>query len=85
MELVTDARRLVGSCLQFNIEETIEKDPHVMEVIGESEIVEKVLAALLKDYDAGTLPTGSEDAFPEAWKAYMKTLGNPNPNPNTLV
>ena len=75
MELVTDARRLIGSCLTFNMADTIETDPHVLDVLAEGEICEKVISALLRDYDAGTLPKGSEDSFADVWKTYMKTLG----------
>ena len=75
MELVIDARRLIGNCLTFNMEDTIESDPHVLDVLSENEICEKVFSTLLKDYDAGTLPSGSEEAFSDVWKAYMKTLG----------
>ena len=75
MELVIDARRLIGSCLTFNMADTIETDPHVLDVLAEGEICEKVISALLRDYDAGTLPKGSEDSFADVWKTYMKTLG----------
>ena len=75
MELVTDARRLIGSCLTFNMADTIETDPHVLDVLAEGEICEKVISALLRDYDAGILPKGSEDSFADVWKTYMKTLG----------
>ena len=75
MELVIDARRLIGSCLTFNMADTIETDPHVLDVLAEGEICEKVISALLRDYDAGILPKGSEESFADVWKTYMKTLG----------
>lgn len=75
MELVIDARKLIGNCLTFNMADTIETDPHVLDVLAENEICEKVISTLLKDYDAGTFPKGSGETFPDEWKAYMKTLG----------
>ena len=75
MELIIDARRLIGGCLKYELSDTIEADPHVLEVLAESETCEKVINALLRDYDAKVLPTGPEEGFPEVWKAYMKTLG----------
>lgn len=75
MELVVDARRLVGGCLKYDLEETVEGDPHVLDVLAEAETCEKVISALLRDYDAKALPTGSEEGFAEVWKTYMKTLG----------
>jgi glutamyl-tRNA synthetase len=75
MELVVDARRLVGGCLKYDLEETVDSDSHVLDVLTETAVCEKVITALLRDYDAGALPTGVEDAFPEVWKTYMKTLG----------
>lgn len=71
MELVVDARRLVGSCLQYKMDETIEDDPHVLDVLKDTETFEKVLSTLLRDYDAGTLPKGGEEAFADAWKGYF--------------
>ena len=75
MELIIDARRLIGGCLKYELSDTIEADPHVLEVLAESETCEKVINALLRDYDAKVLPTGPEENFPEVWKTYMKTLG----------
>ena len=75
MELVTDARNLVGNCLTYNLAATIEEDPHVLDVLAEAEICTKVIAALLRDYDAGVLPRGPEESFPDVWKTYMKALG----------
>lgn len=75
MELVVDARRLVGGCLRYDLEETVEGDAHVLDVLAEAETCEKVISTLLRDYDSKALPTGSEEGFAEVWKTYMKALG----------
>jgi len=75
MELVTDARSLVGKCLSYNLHDSLKTDGHCLEVFEDGGAFEKIVPALLRDYGAGKLPTGSEANFGELWKAYMKDLG----------
>lgn len=73
MDLTTDTNRLVGNCLQFNAALSLETDSHVIEVLNEGLYV--IIKALVDDFEAGTLPTGTESNFNDLWKAYMKALG----------
>jgi glutamyl-tRNA synthetase len=73
MELVTDARKELLAVLSYPLEETMTNDPHVSEILDDS--YDTVVNALLRDFDSGVLPTGSEENFSELWKAYMKSLG----------
>jgi len=75
MELTIDSPVLVGNCLKFPIEDTLASDSHVIEVLEQSESLQKIIDALISDFDAGKLPTGAEDKFAEVWKAYVKQLG----------
>ena len=75
MELVVDARRLVGACLRYDLEETLRSDPHVLEVLEASEAFDAIVKRLVADFDSGALPSGGEENLAELWKAYMKTLG----------
>lgn len=74
MELLTDSKRLVANCLQYDVEHTLHTDEHVEEIIR-AESFPAVVSALLHDYQSGTLPRGTETDFSALWKAYMKDLG----------
>jgi glutamyl-tRNA synthetase len=75
MEVTTDTKRLVVSCLEYNMTHTLRHDAHVEELLI-SEALPAVVQALIADYHSGTLPrTTGDPAFTEAWKAYMKDLG----------
>lgn len=75
MELIVDARHLIGDCLTYKLDETIANDPHVIEVLENEEGLQTIVKTLIRDYDAGTMPKGNEDTFQELWKTYMKNLG----------
>ena len=75
MELTIDAPKLVGNCLKFHLEDTLRSDPHVLEVLQQGESLQKIISAIIGDFEAGKLPTGSEEKFAEVWKAYVKQLG----------
>lgn len=76
MELTIDATPLVGNCLQYPMEKTLQSDSHVLEVLQQSESLQAIAKALVADFEAGKLPTGKEGgAFADAWKAYVKQLG----------
>ena len=74
MELTTDSYRLVVSCLQYTIDNTLANDEHVMEVL-QSASLPIVISTLINDFDSHVMPRGEENTFPELWKAYMKGLG----------
>ena len=73
LELTIDARRLIGSCLGYPLQDTFANDPHVAEVISDG--FKDVASAIIRDFKAGKLPTGAEENLPELWKAYVKDLG----------
>ena len=73
LELTIDARRLIGSCLGYPLQDTLANDPHVAEVISDG--FNDVASAIIRDFKAGKLPTGAEENLPELWKAYVKDLG----------
>ena len=73
MELTVDARRLVASCLEYPLSETVETDPHVVEVLEDG--FKEVSSAVLRDFKAGVLPTGANENITEAFKTYVKGLG----------
>ena len=73
LELTIDARRLIGSCLGYPLQDTLANDPHVAEVISDG--FKDVASAIIRDFKAGKLPTGAEENLPELWKAYVKDLG----------
>ena len=78
MELVVDARRLVGLCLKYDIQEAFETDEHTLEVfegVPDEAKFSNIVNALVRDFDAGTLPTGSEANFKDLWKEYLNKLG----------
>ena len=74
MEVTTDSLRLVGSCLQYDINTTLVSDEHVIEVL-QSPSLPIVISTLIKDFDSQALPQGMESNFTELWKTYMKSLG----------
>jgi glutamyl-tRNA synthetase len=83
MDLTTDAPRLVGNCMQYDFQKSIETDGQVVNVLKETDNFKNIVAAMLRDYDAGTFPlpyvAGDEDTlnaeYAKEWKAYMKSLG----------
>eukprot|EP01041_Mallomonas_annulata_P004898 gene4898-9765_t len=70
---ITDVRNEVNTVLSYTIEETLATDPHVNEILEDG--FDTIISALSRDFESGALPKGSEENFPELWKAYMKTLG----------
>lgn len=77
MELTTEATRLVGNCLQYDLQAALASgDKAVGEMLAKDDGAgfQKVLDRLLADAAAGALPTGAEDNFSELWKPYMKAL-----------
>jgi len=75
MELTIDAPVLISNCLKFSLEDTLYSDPHVLEVLQQSEALKSIIDALIADFEAGKLPVGKEEKFGEVWKAYVKQLG----------
>lgn len=75
MELVVDARRLVGNCLKYDIHASFATDEHTCEVFEEPGSFQSIVQALLRDYEAGALPTGAEPTFAALWKEYLGKLG----------
>lgn len=77
MELVIDARRLVGNCLTYELAKSIRSDEHTLEVFLDpgSDKVQELIAALLRDYSSGAMPKGDEAAFKDLWKEYLNKLG----------
>lgn len=73
MELVTDARAIVMAALSHPFQDTVNTDPHVSEIMDDD--FQSVVQAIIKDFDSGKLPSGSEQNFAELWKAYVKGLG----------
>lgn len=74
MDLTTDANRLVGYCLKYDIAATVAEDSHVMEVL-DNDAFPTVVATLVSDFESGAMPTGLEADFATLWKAYMKDIG----------
>lgn len=82
MELTTDSTALVGNCLRYHMEETLQSDPNVVPLLT-ADALQPLMDALIADYDSGTMPRGQEDDsaaedgkdFGAQWKAYMKSLG----------
>ena len=75
MELTIDAPVLISNCLNYAIEETLLSDPHVLEVLQQSDALKTIISTLIADFEAGKLPVGKEDKFGDVWKAYVKQLG----------
>ena len=75
MELTIDSPVLVGNCFTFPLEDTLVSDSHVVEVLEQSESLQKIIDALISDFDGGKLPSGAEEKFAEVWKSYVKQLG----------
>lgn len=75
LELIVDARHLVGNCLSYDLDGAVENDPHVLEVLDAPEGFDNMVATLLRDFDSGALPTGAGADFAESWKSYIKALG----------
>eukprot|EP01038_Epipyxis_sp_PR26KG_P010438 gene10438-14021_t len=75
MELTIDTNKLVGLCLKYNIEDTINNDDHVLEVLESLESLQSVIKLLIRDFENNKFPTGKEEKFNEIWKAYMKEIG----------
>ena len=75
MELVVDARRLVGNCLKYDIRASFATDEHTCEVFEEPGSFQSIVQALLRDHEAGVLPTGAEPTFAALWKEYLGKLG----------
>eukprot|EP01036_Dinobryon_divergens_P027225 gene27225-35956_t len=75
MELTIDSPVLVGNCFKFPLEDTLVSDSHVVEVLEQSESLQKIIDALISDFDGGKLPSGAEEKFAEVWKSYVKQLG----------
>lgn len=73
MQLVTDARPLVGKCLEYDINSSFANDPEIVEVLDND--FEKMVNTLVADYEAGKLPSGIEDDFGALWKAYVNGVG----------
>lgn len=73
MDLVVDARRMVGDCLQYPLASTLTSDPHVAELLSDG--FKDVAAVIVRDFKSGKLPTGAEEGFAEAWKLYVKEVG----------
>ena len=76
MELVVDARRLVGNCLKYDIQAAFQTDEHTCEVFeDDSGSFEAIVKALIRDYESGAMPTGTEPTFSALWKEYLNNLG----------
>lgn len=73
MDLTTDTNRLVGTCLQFNLQAALENEPHVKEVLTAR--LSDLIRELAADFNSGKLPTGTEENFGDLWKSYVKSLG----------
>lgn len=73
MDVLTDARAIVLTALTHPFQATIETDPHVAEIMEDD--FGSVVQAVIRDFDVGKLPLGSELNFPELWKSYVKALG----------
>jgi len=73
MELISDSRDIIGKCLQFDLDDTIENDPHVTDVLVDD--LSRIIQSLNRDLVANTLPIGNESNFAELWKAYVKNIG----------
>lgn len=73
LQLTTDARKLIGTCLSYPLLDTLKTDPHVEEVVNDD--FKGVAAAIVRDFKSNKLPTGGEDNLADLWKAYVKDLG----------
>ena len=73
IELITDVRQVLIDMLIYNIENTLATDEHVSEILNDN--FDSIIELLLRDFNAGKLPQGSEENFTELWKAYIKALG----------
>ena len=45
------------------------------EIFESADAFGNIVATLVRDYDTGKMPKGSESNFPDLWKNYMKDLG----------
>ena len=80
MELVVDARRLVGNCLKYDIHESFRTDGHVNEIFEDPAVgagkFKELIEALARDFSSGAMPKGDEGAnFAALWKEYVNKLG----------
>ncbi len=75
MELLTDAQHIIINCLQYNLDQTITTDPHVLEVLENTEGFKKIITTLISDYESNKMPRGNEENIVDLWKTYMKDLG----------
>lgn len=75
MELVVDARRLVGNCLKYDIIESLKTDEHCLEVFENPDKFDAIVKTLVHDYESGVMPKGNEDNFKDLWKEYLNALG----------
>ena len=73
IELITDVRQVLIDMLIYNIDNTLATDEHVSEILNDN--FDSIIELLLRDFNAGKLPQGSEENFIELWKAYIKALG----------
>jgi glutamyl-tRNA synthetase len=73
LEVINDARTIVSNALGYSLEETIANDPHVGELIADGFL--NIAETIIRDYESGVMPKGSEETFSELWKTYVKNLG----------
>lgn len=73
LEVTVDVRAIVKSILGYDLQEQLKSDPHTTEVLNDG--FDVVAKAIVRDFEAGKLPTGSEATFLDLWKTYVKDLG----------
>lgn len=74
LELVNDANGEIKSVFEYPIAETIASG-EAHELLDEDGGFKELAAAVLRDYDAGTLPLGDNDDHSVLWKKWVKATG----------
>lgn len=75
MEVTVDSRRLVASCLQYPLSNTLYHDTHVEDIVlNNQQSFILVHKTLIDDYKSNKMPQGVEENFSVLWKNYIKDL-----------
>lgn len=75
LELVNDANREMRNILTYPLEETLEGE-EAAELIAEDGGFKELAGVALREYDAGTMPLGTDGAeHAGVWKKWVKAIG----------
>lgn len=74
MSLLTEANKYVGLCLKYDFDAALLNDGEVAAVLEEPDF-QKIVDAMVSDFDSNVFPTGGAEEIPSQWKGYIKELG----------